>query len=73
MAPKPHQLLLNQRQKGRDDVIRAITSLQIKTDHNNEAYNEVMKEVDVVNTARSFNYLTGAKSRRGQGASTPTV
>jgi hypothetical protein len=30
-----------------------------------------MKEVDVVNTARSINYLTGAKSR-GQGTITPS-
>ena len=65
MAPKTHQLLINQRQKSRDDVIRAITTLQIKTDYtNNEAYKEVIREVEVENTARSFNYLTGAQSRR---------
>ena len=46
-------------------MIRAITTLQIKTDYtNNEAYKEVIREVEVENTARSFNYLTGAQSRR---------
>jgi hypothetical protein len=70
VAPKPHQIVINQKPKGRDDIIRAITTLQIKTDYNNEAYKEVMKEVEIVSSSRSYNFLTGSKSRT-QGSNTP--